>query len=73
MAKKYWPKGDAVGARITIGHGLGPEFEERPRQIVGIVGDTRDYGLDNDPTPMMYMPQSQIPTATPRSRAAYSR
>ena len=48
MAKQYWPKGDAVGARITIGHGLGPEFEEPPRQIIGIVGDTRDAGLDND-------------------------
>ena len=60
MAKKYWPKGDAVGARITIGHGLGPEFEEPPRQIIGIVGDTRDSGLDSDPTPMMFLPESQI-------------
>ena len=60
MAKKYWPKGDAVGARITIGHGLGPEFEEPPRQIIGIVGDTRDAGLDNDPPPMMFIPEPQV-------------
>ncbi len=60
MAKKYWPKGDAVGARITIGHGLGPEFEEPPRQIIGIVGDTRDSGLDSDLTPMMFLPEPQI-------------
>jgi len=60
MAQKYWPKGDAVGARIMIGHGLGPEFEEPPRQIVGIVGDTRDSGLDSDPTPMMFLPEPQI-------------
>ncbi|MGC1966291.1 MAG: ABC transporter permease [Candidatus Acidiferrales bacterium] len=60
MAKQYWPKGDALGARITIGHGVGPEFEEPPREIVGIVGSTRDAGLDNDPQPMMYVPEPQV-------------
>jgi putative ABC transport system permease protein len=60
MAKKFWPKGDAVGARITIGHGLGPEFEEPPRQVIGIVADTRDAGLDSDPRPMMFVPEPQV-------------
>jgi putative ABC transport system permease protein len=60
MSKKFWPKGDAVGARITIGHGLGPEFEEPPRQIIGIVGDTRDGGLDSELTPMMFLPEPQV-------------
>jgi len=60
MSKQFWPKGDAVGARITIGHGLGPEFEEPPRQIIGIVGDTRDGGLDSGLTPMMFLPEPQV-------------
>jgi predicted permease len=60
MAKKYWPNGDALGARITIGHNVGPEFQELPRQIVGIVGDARDAGLDSDPVPMMYVPEAQV-------------
>ena len=60
MAKQYWPKGDALGARITIGRGVGPEFEEPPREIVGIVGSTRDGGLDNDPIPLMYVPEAQV-------------
>ena len=60
MAKEYWPKGDALGARITIGHGVGPQFEEPPREIVGIVGSTRDRGLDNDPIPLMYIPEPQV-------------
>src|ERR1700722_16555267 len=60
MAKKFWPKGDAIGARITIGHGLGPEFEEGARQVVGIVGDTRDNGLDSDPVPLMLIPETQV-------------
>ena len=60
MAKKFWRKGDAVGSRITIAHGLGPEFEEGPREVVGVVGDTRDDGLDSDPDPLMFVPESQI-------------
>src|SRR6185436_17474575 len=36
MAKKYWPKEDPIGQLLLIGKGLGPQFEEPPRQIVGI-------------------------------------
>jgi|HubBroStandDraft_6_1064221.scaffolds.fasta_scaffold07315_4 putative ABC transport system permease protein len=60
MSKKFWPKGDAIGSVITIGRGLGAELEEPPRQIVGIVGDTHDEGLDQDPSQMMYIPESQV-------------
>jgi predicted permease len=62
MAKKFWPSEDPIGQRITIGKGLGPEFEEPARQIVGVVGDIRDVGLDNDPPPLMYVPFGQIPS-----------
>jgi putative ABC transport system permease protein len=60
MAKQFWPKGGALGARITIGKGIGPQFADPPREIVGIVGDVRDNGLNNNPPPMMYVPVSQI-------------
>jgi len=60
MAKKYWPGQDAIGQRITIGHGLGPEFEDPTREIVGIVGDVRENGLDSDPPPVMYVPWYQM-------------
>ena len=60
MAKKYWPKDDAVGQMIVIGKGLGPQFEEPPRQIVGIVGNVRENGLGNAGVGVMYVPQSQM-------------
>jgi putative ABC transport system permease protein len=63
MARQFWPKGDPLRERIQIGPGAGPAFAEPPRQIVGIVGDTRDGGLDRDPTPMMYIPIAQMPDA----------
>jgi ABC-type antimicrobial peptide transport system permease subunit len=61
MARKYWPKGGAIGARITIGQGVGPEFAEPARQIIGVVGDARNSGLDRNPPPIMYIPVAQVP------------
>ncbi len=62
MARKYWPKGNPLSDRIQIGAG-GPAFAEPPRQIVGIVGDTRDAGVSRDPFPTMYIPIAQMPEA----------
>jgi putative ABC transport system permease protein len=61
MAKKYWPKEDALGQVITIGKGLGPQFNDPPRQIVGIVGDVRETGLADRDVGVMYIPASQVP------------
>jgi putative ABC transport system permease protein len=60
MAKQYWPQGDALGSQITIGKGVGPEFDEPPRQVVGIVGDIRAAGLNRPPFPTMYVPLAQV-------------
>jgi putative ABC transport system permease protein len=63
MAKQYWPKGDAVGQRMSIGQGLGPEFQEPPRTIVGIVGNTRQSALGTASgaiEPVMYIPAGQL-------------
>jgi predicted permease len=60
MAKKHWPKGDALGQQIVIGKGLGPQFEEPAREIVGIVGNVRENGLGNAGVGVMYVPQSQV-------------
>jgi predicted permease len=61
MAKQYWPKGDPLKDRLEIGPGMGPNFKEQPRQIIGIVGDTRVRALDRQPDPMMYTPIAQMP------------
>ena len=61
MARKFWAQGDPLADQIVIGKGVGPEFEEGPRQIVGVAGDVRDGGLNSDPDPMMYVPEAQVP------------
>ena len=64
MAKQYWPDGDPLNDRLIIGRGAMREFAAEPeRQIVGIVGDVRDGGLNNNPAPCMYIPQAQLPDA----------
>ncbi|HEY6448394.1 MAG TPA: ABC transporter permease [Acidobacteriaceae bacterium] len=61
MARRYWPKGDPLQDRILIGAGAGPAFAEPPRQVIGIVGDTRSGSVDQEPGPMMYIPLAQMP------------
>ncbi len=58
FAEQYWKTGDPIGQRMLIGHGLGPDFEEGPREIVGIVGSTHVAG-SKDVSPVMYIPVAQ--------------
>jgi predicted permease len=60
MAKKYWPKENPVGQQMIIGKGVGREFDEGPRQIIGIVGDIHNGGLNRDPFPLMIVPEAQV-------------
>jgi putative ABC transport system permease protein len=61
MAKEFWPKGDPLLDQLQIGPNMGPVFKEPPRQIIGVVGNMRDGGLDQDPSPTMYTPIAQMP------------
>ena len=64
MARQFWPKGDPLNERLVIGRGIMREFADEPeRQIIGVVGDTRDGGLNSEPGPAMYIPQAQVPDA----------
>jgi predicted lysophospholipase L1 biosynthesis ABC-type transport system permease subunit len=40
---------------------MGPVFAELPRQVIGVTGNMRDGGLDQDPAPTMYIPIPQMP------------
>ena len=66
FVKKYFPGADPIGQRIVFGKGLGPEFEDPVREVVGIVGDVRENGLDADAPPMVYVPAAQVSDALTR-------
>jgi len=59
-ARRWWPHEDPVGQRIFVAEGS-KEFADRgPRTIVGIVGDTRDRGLDRKAPEIFYVPMAQM-------------
>ncbi len=60
LARKFWPIGEPLGERLILGKGYGPEFEEPARQIVGIVGDVRNFGVTNGADPAVYIPLAQV-------------
>jgi predicted permease len=63
LARKYWPNANPLGQAILIGGALGPDFDQGSVEIVGVVGNVREGGLNNDPPPVMYQLDSQIPDA----------
>jgi putative ABC transport system permease protein len=75
LARKYWPGEQAVGKRLRFDNG-----PEHPwRTIVGVVGDVRQLGLEQDAPPILYIPYGQFPlpftdivvrSAAPRSTVA---
>jgi putative ABC transport system permease protein len=56
MARTLWPGENPMGTRFTIWHD-----EKFAREVVGIVGDTKD-SLDEETGPQMYVPYAQDPT-----------
>jgi predicted permease len=64
FAKQYFKDKEPIGERLMIGAGVMKELAaERERQIIGVVSDVRDGGLNNEPGPHMYVPNAQVPDA----------
>jgi predicted permease len=69
MARRYWPGGNAVGQRIRMpGLKLTAPLEAASadsagwREIVGVVGDVRNDGLDRPVLPAIYTPHTTLMT-----------
>ena len=56
MAKQFWPGQDPIGKRLTMTF-----FPERVREVIGVVGDVKDRGLDYpDAVSTLYWPVAQF-------------
>jgi len=55
MAQRWWPNENPIGQRITF------DFvpDERPREVVGVVGDVRLNQTQTQPGPIAYLPHVQ--------------
>jgi putative ABC transport system permease protein len=56
LAKQFFPNEDPIGKQINITNG-----PDTWRQIVGIVGDVKQYGIDKETTSQAYEPFAQKP------------
>jgi putative ABC transport system permease protein len=62
-ARRYWPGEDPLGQRIIVGQSV-PQFADmNPREIVGIVRDVHEIGLEEEPPAILYLPVGQMPVA----------
>jgi putative ABC transport system permease protein len=60
MADRYWPNQNPIGRRITHDLVIVPG-QSTTREIVGVVGDVRHFGLEQRPEPQMFVPHAQMP------------
>jgi len=56
MARQFWPNEDPLGKHIKIDYDQG-----LAREVIGVVGNVKNFGLDADPKPEMYVSQYQFP------------
>jgi predicted permease len=56
MAKRFWANEDPIGKRLVAAFA-----PEKPREVVGIVGDVKSQGLDKEGIAAMYLPFEQLP------------
>jgi len=64
FVSQFFQGEEPLGQRLTIGKGIMREFAaESEREIIGIVGNSRDAGLNANPPAIMFVPQPQVPDA----------
>ncbi len=56
FARRYFVGKNALAQQLTVGRGL----NEPLRQVVGVVGDIKQSGLDSAAPPMAFVPVSQV-------------
>jgi putative ABC transport system permease protein len=60
LAQRYFPGGNAIGQQIILTHRENDQ-PPPPKEIVGVVGDSRHESLAIQPLPEFYIPASQDP------------
>jgi putative ABC transport system permease protein len=68
LARRHWPGASPLGAHLLLDYGT----REKPRdfEIVGVAGNVKHVGLNEEPTATLYAPLPQIPPSAVSARAA---
>ena len=66
FVRTYFKGESPIGQHLRIGAFMGPGFEDPVREIVGVVGDVKQDGLDHATPGIMYLPAGQVPNQLTR-------
>jgi putative ABC transport system permease protein len=59
-ARKFFPNDDPIGRKIRLGWGRGKDKPNVGGEVIGIVGNVRQIGLDVEADPDIYVPHAQV-------------
>src|ERR1041384_5113102 len=65
FVRRFFPKQDPIGQQILLRRSPLTKDEDRSRQIVGVVGDIKQYGLPRPAPPFIYTSFFQQPDVYP--------
>jgi predicted permease len=65
LARKYFPNEDPIGQQIRLRFEPYPIEEDRPRQIIGVVADVKNAGLNHESWPFVYVSSLQQQSVLP--------
>ena len=69
FTRKFFANEDPIGQQILLRYDPYPIDEIRPRQIVGIVGNVKHFGVGEEAPPFIYAPLEQQPAVFPGGAA----
>ena len=55
FAHRFWPNQNPIGKHLIVGRWTDPA------EVVGVAADVKNYGLEQDPRPQLYLSFPQIP------------
>ncbi len=61
LAQQWWPNQSPLGKMVAMGGELGGQFSDVPREVIGVVADVREAGLEKLPPPTVFVTPKQAP------------
>lgn len=61
FARQFFPGENPIGKRMQPGISSWENEDSKMREIIGVVADIRNRALNQEPKPVYYLPQSQVP------------
>jgi putative ABC transport system permease protein len=61
LAQQWWPNQSPLGKMVAMGGELGGQFSDAPREVIGVVADVREAGLEKLTPHTVFVSPKQAP------------